>query len=181
MASAPLSFDQFTVLTHGSSTGRFATPAGLDLGDGLNLLLASPSGQTLLARLSWQRISVNPTALSAAEGGERRAYRIFLAQRSTATVRITSTADPQFAPSVQDLFFAAAGWQAVQQLRVEAADNSLVEGSHAGVATHLAQSADFNLEGYLVASVGVEIADNDPLPLVRVGDASGARAPASSP
>ncbi|MCC7261350.1 MAG: hypothetical protein IT369_02395, partial [Candidatus Latescibacteria bacterium] len=161
----PLPCDQFAVFTHTSGSGRFTGTTGLDLGDGLNLLpAAQASGLTLLARLSWQRISVNPTALRVAEGGEARSYRVCLAAPPTATVRITSSADAQLSPAKQDLFFAAAGWQEVQQLQVSAVDDSAAEGTHTGVVTHLAQSNDANFQEYPVASVAAAITDNDLLP-----------------
>ena len=171
----PLPCDQFTVVTHGSATGRFTTTTGLDLGDGLNLLPGQVGGLTLLARLSWQRISLNPTALDAAEGGQARSYRVCLAEQPSATVRITSSADPQLSPAAQELFFAAAGWQEVHQLQVSAVDDSAAEGAHTGVVTHLALSNDPDFQEYPVASVAVQIADNDlgpgQLPALNLADA----------
>ncbi len=170
----PIPCDQFAVLTYGSSTGRFASTGGLDLGDGLLLLPADLGGLTLLARLSRQRISVNPTALNLAEGDAPQTYRICLAQRPTATVQISTKADPQLAPISQDVFFSDASWQEVRQVSVWVTDDSLAEGAHTRVVTHTAFSNDFNFQEYPVASVAVQIADNDllpgELPALSVGD-----------
>lgn len=99
---------------------------------------------------------------TAAEGGTSDTYTVVLITQPTSDVVIGITPDDQLTVSPTSLTFTSANWSTPQAVTVEAIDDNEAEGPHSGVITHSATSSDPNYDGIPIASVTVNIIDNDP-------------------
>ncbi len=89
-------------------------------------------------------------------------YDIVLTSEPTADVTITISPDAQVTTDVSSLTFTAADWFTPQTVTVTAVDDAVDETSpHTGTITHSASSADGLYDGMPVASVFVNVTDND--------------------
>lgn len=93
-------------------------------------------------------------------------YDITLSSRPSSNVTITVTADSQvdlgFGPGVNQVIVISPGtWNFARQVIVTAVDDAAAEGPHTSILTHTASSSDTNYNGIAIASVTVNITDND--------------------
>jgi len=95
------------------------------------------------------------------EGGATDSYTIVLKTAPTANVTITINPGLQLTVSPTTLTFTPTNWNVPQTVRVAAVDDTVVEGVHTDTITHTATSADPNYNGIPIASVTVNITDND--------------------
>ena len=107
----------------------------------------------------------------AEEGGATESYPIALASQPAGTVRISVTSDSQLQVTSTDLIFTPSNWNVVQQVRVTAIDDAVVEGEHAGIVHHVATGPGFS--GLVIPDVSVRIRDNDILTLTIIESAGG--------
>lgn len=104
-------------------------------------------------------VTVTPTSTTATEGGAGGSYTVVLQSEPTDTVSIAITPDAQVTTTPNTLQFTAANWNVAQTVAVTAVDDTVAEGNHTGTITHAASGGDYT--GAAVASVNVDIADND--------------------
>jgi hypothetical protein len=125
-------------------------------------------------------VTVTPTTVDVEEGGYDDAYQVVLnsdpgagntvtisvnpgtqVRASTATLPAPPTT-PQVAPLVLTFTGGALGdWDTPQTVIVNAVDDRIVEGPHIGIIAHTAVSGSAAYNGIAVASVTVNITDND--------------------
>ncbi len=106
-------------------------------------------------------VAPNGGDTSVAEGGVTDTYSIRLATQPIADVTIALTAGSQLIASPPTLTFTSANWFQAQTVTVSAIDDVVAEGTHSGLVTHLASSADPRYNGIPIADVPVTITDND--------------------
>lgn len=106
-------------------------------------------------------VTVTPTTVTVAEGGDTATYQLALASQPSAAVAITIATDGQTAVDPAALTFTSADWDRPQTVTVAAVDDPVVEGLHTGVITHTATSPDAGYDGIVIAAVTATIADND--------------------
>ena len=104
-------------------------------------------------------VTVNPTGVTATEGGATGSYTVVLDTQPTGTVTVTvgdTSADITASPGT--LTFTAATWNTAQTVTVTADDDSIAEGEETATLTHA-------VSGYgtvtTADSVTVTVADND--------------------
>lgn len=101
-----------------------------------------------------------------AESGATDSYTLVLTSKPVANVAITATPGSEVnvgaGAGVARVFtFTAADWDQPQTVPVSAAEDPDVEGPHFATILHTAVSADPNYGGMAIASVSIEITDND--------------------
>ncbi len=108
-------------------------------------------------------VTITPTggSTNVTEGGATDDYSVVLNTAPTADVTVTITHDTQSSTSVPTLTFTTANWNVPQSVTVTAVDDAVAEGSHSSVITHSVSSTDANYNGITVASVNVNVQDND--------------------
>jgi len=97
------------------------------------------------------------------------AYTIELDTPPTANVTISATADADTEVSTDNSTFSSSvlftftngTWNTPQTVYVRAVDDAIVEGSHVSTITHSSASADGQYNGLSIASVLVNVTDND--------------------
>ncbi|AFY47683.1 CARDB domain-containing protein,putative collagen-binding protein,Calx-beta domain-containing protein,subtilase family protease [Nostoc sp. PCC 7524] len=95
------------------------------------------------------------------EGGATDSYTVVLTSQPTADVSITINGDSQVSTDVNTLTFTAANWNVAQTVTVTAVDDEAFEGNHSSTLTMTAASSDAKYDGIAIASVNVNITDND--------------------
>jgi hypothetical protein len=135
----------------------------------IQITLSSPSGATLGTETvstytilddDGAGVTVDPTTISATEGGATGSYTVVLDTEPTDTVTIAVSPDSQVTVDQATLTFTTGNWDEPQTVVVTAVNDAVVEGSHTGVITHTATSAtDAVYDGISVASVTVNITD----------------------
>lgn len=93
-------------------------------------------------------------------------YTIVLNSQPTASVTITVTPDSQTSVGSGggvpiNLVFTTGNWNSARTVTVTAIDDVTPEGPHTSVITHSASSGDGNYNGISIASVTVDVQDND--------------------
>ena len=104
-------------------------------------------------------IVASPTA--ATEGGAGDTYTIVLDSQPTSNVTITITPDAQTTRTPASVTFTPANWDTPRNVDVDAVDDFVNEGAHAGTVTHTASSGDANYAGIAIGDITVNITDND--------------------
>lgn len=104
-------------------------------------------------------VSITPTLVSVTEGGATASYSVVLQSEPTGDVSIAVSGDAQATATPASLLFTPADWNVAQTVTVTAVDDAVAEGAHTATITHAASGADY--DGIAVASVSVDIADND--------------------
>jgi uncharacterized protein (DUF1800 family) len=111
------------------------------------------------------RITVTPSGGSTVVkelGTTSDNYTISLSHAPSAPVTIAITPDAQVTTDVASLTFDSTNWQTPQTVVVTAVDDTLVEtGSHTGTVSHAVTSSDPWYNGASIASVYVQVWDND--------------------
>lgn len=96
------------------------------------------------------------------EGFNTDTYSAVLTSQPTDDVTITPTVTGgQVTVAPPSLTFTSLNWSTPQDFTVTAIDDAAVEGNHGDSITHAATSADLLYQGISIASVTVNIADND--------------------
>jgi hypothetical protein len=98
---------------------------------------------------------------TASEGGAGDSYTVQLQSAPTQDVIIAIQADAQLQVAPVVLSFTPANWGTPQTVSINAVDDALIEGPHAGTLTHAATSLDLNYNGIAIAPVTVALLDND--------------------
>jgi len=109
-------------------------------------------------------VTVSETTLSVDEEGPTSdTYTIVLDTQPADDVTITLDVSEggQVTLSTSTLTFTAANWSTPQTITVTAIDDDVEEGIHSVTITHAASSDDAKYEGITIASVTVNITDND--------------------
>lgn len=103
-----------------------------------------------------------PIANGVTEGGAGNSFSATLSSQPTADVVLSVTPDAQLSTSVTQLVFTSANWNVAQSVTVNAVDDAVVEGTHAGtVVFGPATSTDANYNGQDPADPQFTITDND--------------------
>jgi len=76
-------------------------------------------------------------------------------------VNVNLSFGSQIVASPVSLTFTTGNWNVAQTITVQAVDDLIVEGAHIDTVTHATTSADGNYNALIVASVTVNITDND--------------------
>jgi hypothetical protein len=120
-------------------------------------------------------VAITPTGgpAAASEAGISASYTVKLTSKPTAHVTVTLTADAQVSVVPITLTFTPADWDTPQTVTVNAVNDAVAEGDHAGTVTLTAASADVGYDGLAIAPLTVEISDNDSAGIV-IADSSGA-------
>ena len=95
------------------------------------------------------------------EGGATDTFTVVLNQPPTANVVIALTPNAQVSTAPTSLTFTPANWNVAQTVTVTAVDDAVVEGAHSGSIAFAVTSADLGYNGLAVASVTVNVTDND--------------------
>ena len=107
-------------------------------------------------------VSVEPTALTVAEGGAAAAYDVCLRDAPTATVTVTPAAAGGQLAALSPVSFTPSSWEAYATVAVSAVDDALVEPPpQLATITHTVTSTDPAYGGVVPAPVTVTILDND--------------------
>jgi predicted extracellular nuclease len=106
-------------------------------------------------------VTVNPTSVDVDEDGLTDQYTVVLDAAPTDDVVITLSYGTQITTDVDTLTFTSGNWNIPQTVTITAEDDLDDEGAHTETITHSAASADVDYDGISVASVTVNIADND--------------------
>ncbi|GDY11708.1 hypothetical protein LBMAG53_05860 [Planctomycetota bacterium] len=109
-------------------------------------------------------VVLSTTAVSVTEGGAGSTYTVRLASQPTGTVTVLATSDGQLNSTPGFLTFTTAtgvagGWDSPQTITVNAVDDAVAEGTHAGSVGHAASGGGY--DGVIAASVSATITDND--------------------
>jgi len=104
---------------------------------------------------------INQERESLSEGGGPITLGVSLASAPAADVSIKLSAGNQLRVDQPQLTFTAANWNKEQTVAVQAIDDALVEGQHAGILSVDAFSSDKNYVGLKPTNVTFKIADND--------------------
>jgi hypothetical protein len=96
-----------------------------------------------------------------AEGRATDSYTLALTTRPSSNVTITLVPDTQVVGTPGSLTFTPQDWNVPRTITVSAVDDRRVEGAHTGSIAHRATSADPGYNGIAIASVTVQITDND--------------------
>ena len=105
--------------------------------------------------------NVSPTTLNVSESGLTATYSIVLTGQPTADVTITMNPDEQLSTDPEFVMFTSTNWNAPQGVIVSAVDDPDVEGDHTGTINHTSESTDNNFNAMTIATVTVNIEDND--------------------
>jgi len=100
-----------------------------------------------------------------AEGGSGDSFTVSLNSAPTANVTVTLAPDAQLTVSPLTLTFTPGNWNVPQTVTVNAVDDTVVEGNHAGVIALTTSSTDSSYNAVAVPSVIVSISDNDTAPV----------------
>lgn len=95
------------------------------------------------------------------EGGATDSFTVVLNSAPTADVVIALTPNAQVSTAPASLTFTPANWNVAQVVTVTAVDDAVVEGAHSGSVAFAVTSADLGYNGLAVASVTVNVTDND--------------------
>ncbi len=108
-------------------------------------------------------VAVSPSGGSTdvAEGGAGDTYTLALTSRPTSNVTVSLSPDAQVTAAPATLTFAPGNWATAQNVSVNAVDDLVAEGPHAGIIGHSANSSDLYYNGLAIASVAANIGDND--------------------
>lgn len=106
-------------------------------------------------------VAIDPTTVSATEGGARGSYDVVLAARPTDDVIITVTPGSEVTVSPETLTFTPENWESPQAVSVTAVDDALEEGNHSETVAHAVSSSDPSFDGIELPVVSVTIVDND--------------------
>ena len=107
-------------------------------------------------------VTVDPTAVTATEGGATGSYTVVLTTQPSGTVTVTvvDTSD-DITASPETLTFTTATWDTSQTVTVTATDDSNAEGQETATLTHTVTSTDSDYEGATVVDVTVTVTDDD--------------------
>jgi hypothetical protein len=120
------------------------------------------SGSCVLPGVS---VSQSSNTTDVVEGGATDVYTLSLGTAPTSTVTITISSDSQVNTSSNTVIFTPSTWNTPQNITVSAVDDSAEEGPHTGIISHSSSSLDPAFNGIGVASVIVNITDNDDIVL----------------
>jgi len=95
------------------------------------------------------------------EGDASDTYTVKLMSEPASDVEFTVLPGSQVTVSPGTLTFTPDNWNEVQTVTVVAVDDSVYEGVHTGIITHLTSSIDPAYDGITIRDVTVNIADND--------------------
>jgi hypothetical protein len=95
------------------------------------------------------------------EGGATDSFTVVLTSAPSADVVIALTPDAQVSVAPASLTFTPANWNVPQVVTVTAVDDAVVEGAHSGLIAFAVTSADLGYNGLAVASITVNVTDND--------------------
>jgi uncharacterized repeat protein (TIGR01451 family) len=95
------------------------------------------------------------------EGGADDTYTVVLTSEPTANVTVVLSTTAQLGLAPSGLTFNPANWNVAQTVTVSATDDGVVEGAHSAAIMQSTSSSDLNYSGIAVATVNVEISDND--------------------
>ncbi len=99
------------------------------------------------------------TAVS--EGGATDSYTVVLASQPTSDVTVSVSPDAQVGADTATLIFTPGNWNIAQTVTMNAVNDWVAEGNHAGTITHSAASADPVYGGIAITPVNASISDND--------------------
>ncbi|NER36457.1 MAG: hypothetical protein F6J93_21145 [Oscillatoria sp. SIO1A7] len=105
-------------------------------------------------------IAVSGGSTEVSEGGNTDTYTIVLTSAPTAPVTVSFNPGSDL-ESIAPLTFDPTNWNVAQTVTVRATDDRVAEGNHNSTIAHRATSTDLNYSGIAIASVSVQIADND--------------------
>ena len=141
----------------------------LEIDDGAIQDLAGRNFPGTSGNASWNfstaryEADINITNIALTEDGGTSSYGMVLASPPAAPVTISFATDSQINP-IAPIVFDSSNWNLPQTVKVAAADDNLVEGTHGGTISHTATSADANYNGIAIANVIATITDNDVAP-----------------
>ncbi|MYM90570.1 hypothetical protein GTP91_25780 [Rugamonas sp. FT82W] len=104
-------------------------------------------------------LNMSSGELSLIEGGAAGTYTLVLTRVPNANVTVTITPDKQISAARSQLVFTPENWNVPQVVSVQALQDGVAEGLHAGTITHTVTSSD--IEYTVVASSTVKVAIND--------------------
>lgn len=166
------------IIPNGQNSVTFTVGAVDDAGvDGLQSVTLTASATNYLdgtANLSVTdddkaEVIITPISTNVAEGGISGSYSVKLSSQPISDVTVKVTVDSQI-QELAEISFTPANWNNPQVVTIAAVDDSAVEGNHTATISHAGESADVNYNNLAIASVLVNIGDNDtPLTLVSNG------------
>jgi hypothetical protein len=93
--------------------------------------------------------------------GQITSYTAVLSTQPSTEVLVVVTPDSQSSVNPSGLNFTSANWNAPQTIQVTLIDDTIVEGAHSGTIAHTVSSGDSNYNALTLATVAVDISDND--------------------
>jgi uncharacterized repeat protein (TIGR01451 family) len=131
-------------VTPNITLGRAATTVSIVDNDTPGITVVQSGGSTVVA-----------------EGGASDTYTVVLTSEPTANVTVVLSTTAQLGLAPSGLTFNPANWNVAQTVTVSATDDGVVEGAHSAAIMQSTSSSDLNYSGIAVATVNVEISDND--------------------
>ncbi|CUR30418.1 hypothetical protein PL9214290008 [Planktothrix tepida PCC 9214] len=141
--------------------------------ENLTLTLNNPSEGTLLGsqttatleiidndQQAQPTILINPTQISATEGGVTGNYTLVLNSIPTEPVTLKFNTDNQINP-LEPITFNKTNWNIPQTITITATDDNLLEGNHLSLIRHSIETTDEQYSNVSVPDVNVNITDND--------------------
>jgi hypothetical protein len=146
---------------NGDEISEISETFWLNLSNPVSATLVDSQGQGTILDDDAAGVSVEPTMVEVAEGGNTATYTIKLTSQPTTTVTINVIPDSQINAVPPALNFTTLNWNVSQTVTITAIDDTLVEGPHLGVISHTVASADANYNNFNLANITASITDND--------------------
>lgn len=144
------------------TTGLFAGTADFDPGLGTANRSSVGGNDAYLSKLVPLQagVSILPPTVSATEGGST-SYSVALTAAPVSPVTVSLNPGSQVTVTPATLVFTSSNWDVVQSVTVTAVEDFIAQGAHLASIGHFVSSGDNGYNGIAVASVVVNIVDND--------------------
>jgi|GEM_PF-2981406 len=142
-----------------SGTITHSSTSGDDLFDGLTIA----NVDVTITDNDTPSVSITESggATTATEGGVGDSYTLVLTTQPSADVVITVSPNGQVTAGPSPLTFTNGNWNTPQTVTVNAVDDAVADGAVDGLVSHTAASSDNDYNNLAIASVSVDITDND--------------------
>ena len=106
-------------------------------------------------------VTVTTSTVAITEAGTTATYTIQLDSQPTSTVTVTVSPDSASTVSTSSIAFTSSNWNTPVTVTVTATDDGNIEGAHSTTITHTATQSGGQYNGISIASVVMNITDND--------------------
>ena len=139
-----------SVITHSASSG-----------DGTYDGISIANVTTTITDNDTAGVTVTTSTVAITEAGTTATYTIQLDSQPTSTVTVTVSPDSASTVSTSSIAFTSSNWNTPVTVTVTATDDGNIEGAHSTTITHTATQSGGQYNGISIASVVMNITDND--------------------